>query len=69
MRTVADPSRFKDTDYQSVLPEEREVMSEENRIEGLCQEVYRSLGKIFQCLVRYTVWTRSLSELEIPDGS
>ena len=68
MRAVPDPSRFKDTDHASVLPHCREVIGEENRIENLDQEGYRSLRKIFQGPVQYTVWSRSISELHTPDG-
>jgi len=32
------------------------------------EEGNRSLGKVLQCPVRYTVQARSLPELEIPDG-
>jgi len=38
-----------------MLPHGREVIVEENRIEDLCQEGYRSLGKMLQCPVRYTI--------------
>jgi hypothetical protein len=43
-------------------------MGEENRIENLGQEGYRSLGKMLQGPVRYTVWARSLADLETRDG-
>jgi len=42
-------------------------MGEENRIEDLDQKGYRLLGKMLQGPVRYTVWARSLAELETPD--
>jgi len=29
---------------------------------------YRPLGKMLQGSVRYTVWARSLADLETPDG-
>jgi hypothetical protein len=38
-----------------------------NRIENLGQEGYRSLGKMLQGPVQYTVWARSLSDLETSD--
>ena len=43
-------------------------MGEENRIENLDQEVYRSLGKLFKGPVPDTVWSWSLSEFETPEG-
>jgi hypothetical protein len=43
-------------------------MGEENRIEDMGQEEYRSLEKMLQGPVRYTVWARSLADLETPDG-
>jgi len=43
-------------------------MGAENRIEETGEEVNRSLGKMLQCPVRYTVQTRSLVDLETPDG-
>jgi hypothetical protein len=51
-----------------VPPQGREVIDEENSIEDLGQEKYRSLGKMFQGPVRDTVWIRSLPKLETPDG-
>jgi hypothetical protein len=57
-----------DRDHPSVLPHGKEVMGEENRIEDLGQEGYRLLGNMLQDPVRYTVWARSLAELETPDG-
>jgi len=51
-----------------VLPQGREVMGEENCVEDLDQEGYRSLGQMLQGSVWYTVWTRSLADLETPDG-
>ena len=41
-------------------------MGEENRIENLDQEGYRSLGKMLQGPVRDTVWAQSLANLENP---
>jgi hypothetical protein len=43
-------------------------MGEENRIENLGQEEYRSLGKMLHGPVRCTIWARSLADLETPDG-
>jgi hypothetical protein len=43
-------------------------MGEENRIENLGQEEYRSLVKMLQGPVRYTLWARSLADLETLDG-
>jgi hypothetical protein len=43
-------------------------MREENRIEDLDKEGYRSLGKMLQIPVRYTVWARILGDLETSDG-
>jgi hypothetical protein len=43
-------------------------MGEENCDEDLDQEGYRSLGKMLQGSVRYTVWTRSPADLETPDN-
>jgi len=51
-----------------VLPHCREVIGEENCVEDLGQEGYRSLGKMLQGPVRDTVWARSLAEMETPDG-
>ena len=59
------PSRFKDGDHSSVLPHRRKVMGEENRIENICEERYRSLEKMLQDPVRNTVRARGLAELEI----
>jgi hypothetical protein len=56
--------RFKDRDHPSVLPHRREVMGEENGIENLDQDGYRSLEN----MLRDTVWARSLSNLETHDG-
>jgi hypothetical protein len=41
-------------------------MGEENCVEDLDQEEYRSLGKMLQGSVQY-VWARDLADLEIPD--
>jgi len=43
-------------------------MGEENSIENPEKEGYRSLGKMLQGSVRYTVSARSLADLETPDG-
>jgi hypothetical protein len=43
-------------------------MGEEDYFEDPDQEGYRSLGKMLQGSVRYTVWARSLTDLETPDG-
>jgi len=51
-----------------VLPQGREVIGEEDCVEVPDQEGYRSLGKMLQGSVRYTVWARSLADLETPDG-
>ena len=47
-----------------MLPQGRGVMGEENCIEDLGQEGYRSLVKMLQGPVRYTIWGRSLAEIE-----
>jgi hypothetical protein len=60
--------QFKDRGHPSVLPQGREAMGEENCVEDLDQEGYHSLGKMLQGSVRYTVWPRSLNDLETPDG-
>jgi hypothetical protein len=44
--------RFKDSDQTSVLPHSREVMDEENGIEDLDQDGYRSLWEMHQGPVR-----------------
>ena len=51
-----------------MLPQGREVMDEEDCVEDPDQEGYRSLVKMLQGSVRYTVWARSLAYFEIPDG-
>ena len=43
-------------------------MSEEDRVENLDQEGYRSLWEILQGPLRDTVRARSLADLETPDG-
>jgi hypothetical protein len=43
-------------------------MGEEDSVEDLDQEEYRLLGKMLQGSVRYTVWARSLADLETLDG-
>jgi hypothetical protein len=44
------------------------MMGEEDCIEDVDQEGYRSLGKMLQGSVRYIVWASSLADLETPDG-
>ena len=56
-----------DRGHPSVLPKGREVMGE-NCIEYPDQEGYRSLGKMLPGSVRYTVWARSLTDLETSNG-
>ena len=43
-------------------------MGEEDRIEDQDQEGYRSLWEILQGPVWDTVWARSLTDIETPDG-
>ena len=43
-------------------------MGAENNVGDTGEEGNRSLGKMFQYLVRYTVRARSLADLETPDG-
>jgi len=43
-------------------------MGAETRVEYTVEEGNRSLGKMLQRPVRYTVRTRSLADLETPDG-
>jgi len=43
-------------------------MGEENCVDNLEQVGYRSLGKLLKGSVRYTVWARSLADLETPVG-
>ena len=43
-------------------------MGEEDRIEDQDQDSFRSLWEMLQSPVRDTVRTRSLAELETPDG-
>jgi hypothetical protein len=50
-----------------MLPQAGEVMGEDS-VEDLDQEEYRSLGKMLQGSVWYTVWARSLADLETPVG-
>jgi hypothetical protein len=50
-----------------MLPNCMEVMGEGNRIEDLGQEGYRSLGKMLQSPVQYTVYAQCLAELETSD--
>ena len=43
-------------------------MGAQNRVEYMGEKGKRSLGKMLQCLVRETVWVRSLAVLETPLG-
>jgi hypothetical protein len=43
-------------------------MGEENGIEVMYEEEYRSVRKTFQSPVRKNVWSRILAKLETPDG-
>jgi hypothetical protein len=43
-------------------------MDAENRGEDTGEERNRSLGKVFQCPVRYTVRVRSRADLETSNG-
>jgi hypothetical protein len=45
-----------------VLPHSREVVSEENSVKDLGEEGYRSLGKMLQGPVPYTIRARSLAD-------
>jgi hypothetical protein len=47
-----------------VLPHSREVVGEENSDEVLGGKGYRSLGKMLQGPVRYTVRVRSLADFD-----
>jgi hypothetical protein len=51
-----------------MIPHCRKLSREENRIENLGQEGYRSLGKMLQSPVRVTVWARSIVNPETADG-
>ena len=51
-----------------MLTQGREVMGEKNCVEDPDQEGYRSLGKMNQSSVWYTLWARILADLETPDG-
>ena len=51
-----------------MVPHLRKVVGAENRIEYLCQEGKRSLGKMLQGPVRDTVRARNLPELETALG-
>jgi len=51
-----------------VLPQGTEVVGEEDCVEDLDQEGYRSLGKMLQGSVRYIVWARFFADLETPVG-
>jgi len=43
-------------------------MGAENRFEDTGEEGNRSLGKVLQCPVQYTVRVRSLADFETPNG-
>jgi len=43
-------------------------MGDDNCVEDPDQEGYRSLGKMLQGSIRYTVGARSLTDLETPNG-
>jgi len=51
-----------------MFPNCREVMGEEDSVENLDQEGYRSPWDMHQGPVRDTVLTESLAELETSDG-
>jgi len=51
-----------------VLPRLGKVMGAENRFEDTGEEGNRSLGKVLQCPVQYTVRVRSLADFETPNG-
>jgi hypothetical protein len=51
-----------------MLPQGGEVVVEEDSVVNLDQEEYRSLRMMLQCSVWYTVWARSLADLETPNG-
>ena len=57
-----------DRDHSNVLPRLGKVMGAENRVKDTGEEGNRSLGKVLQCPVRYTIRARSLADLETPDG-
>jgi len=44
------------------------VIGAENRVEDTGEEGNRSLGKVLQSPVRYTVRARSFADLDTPDG-
>jgi hypothetical protein len=50
-----------------VLPHSREVVGEENSVENLGEKGYRSLGRMLQSPVGYTVRARSLADFETTD--
>jgi hypothetical protein len=68
MRQCRILPRFKDRDHSSVFPHCREVVGEENRIENLGQEGYRSPGKMLHDHVWDIVCARSLADFKIHDG-
>ena len=51
-----------------MLPCLGKVMGAENRVEDKANEGNRSLGTVFQRIVRQTVRVRSLADLETPDS-
>ena len=60
--------RFKDRGHSSVFPRLRKLMVAENTVENTGEEGNRSLGKMLQCPVQYTVRAQCLVDLETPDG-
>ena len=51
-----------------MLPRLGKVMRAENRVEDISEEGNRLLLKMIQCPLRDAVQTRSLADLENPDG-
>ena len=51
-----------------MLPRLGKVMDAENHVEDTGEEKNHSLGKVFQCPVRYTVRAWSRADLETSDG-
>jgi hypothetical protein len=50
-----------------LLPQNRDVVGEEDSAEDLGEEGYRSLGKMLQDPARDNFRTRSLADFETPD--
>jgi hypothetical protein len=61
-------TQFKDKDHTNGLPHSKDVVSEVNNFKDLGEEGYRSLGKMLQGPLRYTVRDRSLAAFENPDN-